>query len=70
MDQYMDHLEEVKADTGHSGIGFRKAHYGEESEQFTCGYNRYVFEQALMKKGAYICSLSENRNENMKPMQV
>lgn len=74
VDQYMEHLEEVKADTGRAGIGFRKAYFaketGKESEQFTSGYNRYVFEQALMKKGAYICSLSENRNENMKPMQV
>lgn len=72
VDQYMEHLEEVKAETGRSGIGFRKAYFaketGKESEQFTSGYNRYVFEQALMKKGAYICSLSENGNENMKPM--
>lgn len=44
VDQYMEHLEEVKADIGRAGIGFRKAYFaketGKESEQFTSGYNR------------------------------
>lgn len=68
VDQYMAHLEELKASSGRSGIGFRKGYSDGESELFTSGYNRYVLEQALMKKGAYICSLSENGNDKMKPM--
>ena len=68
VDQYMAHLEELKASSGRSGIEFRKGYSDGESELFTSGYNRYVLEQALMKKGAYICSLSENGNEKMKPM--
>lgn len=35
---------------------------------FTSSYNRVVLEKALLKKGAYICSLPQNRNERMKPM--
>ena len=29
---------------------------------------RVIFEKALLKKGAYICSLPKNPNEKMKPM--
>ena len=44
VDQYMAHLEELKASSGRSGIGFRKGYSDGESELFTSGYNRYVLE--------------------------
>ena len=62
------YMEEQKKITGKGGLGFRNTYLGEESDLFTSSYNRVVLEKALLKKGAYICSLPQNRNERMKPM--
>ena len=65
---YVQYMEEQKKITGKGGIGFRNTYLGKESDLFTSSYNRVVLEKALLKKGAYICSLPQNRNERMKPM--
>lgn len=65
---YVQHMEEQKTLTGKGGIGFRNAYVGEESGLFTSSNNRVIFEKALLKKGAYICSLPQKANERMKPM--
>lgn len=65
---YVQYMEEQKKITGKGGLGFRNTYLGEESDLFTSSYNRVVLEKALLKKGAYICSLPQNRNERMKPM--
>lgn len=66
---YVKGMEEQKVSTGKGGIGFRNAYIGvEESELFTSTQNRVIFEKALLKKGAYICSLPQKANKRMKPM--
>lgn len=65
---YVQYMEEQKKITGKGGLGFRSTYLGKESDLFTSSYNRVVLEKALLKKGAYICSLPQNRNERMKPM--
>lgn len=66
---YVKRMEEQKASSGKGGIDFRNVYIGEEeSKLFTSTHNRIIFEKALLKKGAYICSLSQNGNERMKPM--
>lgn len=66
---YVKGMEEQKTSTGKGGIGFRNIYMGEkESELFTSTQNRIIFEKALLKKGAYICSLPQKANERMKPM--
>lgn len=69
VNNYIKKMEEQKLSEEKGGIGFRNScKQGKESELFTCTQNRIVFEKALLKKGAYICSLSKNGNEKMKPM--
>lgn len=69
VNNFLKEMENQKTNTGKGGIGFRNVYYGEkESELFTSSYNRSIFEKALLKKGAYICSLPQIRNEKMKPM--
>lgn len=66
---YVKDMEDQKANTGKGGLGFRNDFiYGEESKLFTSTQNRVIFEKALLKKGAYIYSLPQERNERMRPM--
>ena len=66
---FVKDMEDQKVNTGKGGLGFRNDIIGiEESKLFTSTQNRIIFEKALLKKGAYICSLPQCRNERMKPM--
>lgn len=65
---YVQYMEEQKRITGKGGLGFRSPYLNVESNLFTSESNRDVLEKALLKKGAYICSLSQNWNERIKPM--
>ncbi|MDD6456233.1 MAG: hypothetical protein PUF59_06575 [Lachnospiraceae bacterium] len=68
VDAYIRQMEEKKKTLGRGGISFRKEWHGEESPLFVSTEERVIFEKALLKKGAYICSLPKNPNEKMKPM--
>lgn len=68
VNSYVQYMEEQKKNTGKGGLGFRNSCPSKESNLFTSSYNRAVLEKALLKKGAYICSLPQNCNERMKPM--
>lgn len=68
IDKYIEYMEEEKRATGKGGLGFRNPGYGIASNLFTSEYNRDIFEKALLKKGAYIWSLANKRNERIKPM--
>lgn len=66
---FVKEMEEQKKNTGKGGLGFRNPYLTkEESNLFTSSQNRIIFEKALLKKGAYICSLPQCRNERLKPM--
>ncbi|WP_418748108.1 hypothetical protein [Frisingicoccus sp.] len=69
VDAYLNVMEEQKVRLKKGGLGFRKEPiYRGESRLFTGTENRVLFEKALLKRGAYICSLPANGNDRMKPM--
>lgn len=66
---YIQAMENEKNTLGKGGLGFRNSYIGDvESKLFTSTHNRNVFELALLKKGAYICSIPQQRNPYMRPM--
>ena len=60
VEAFVKNMEEQKKQLGWKGICFRT---GREPEQDT-----KIFQRAILKKGAYLCSLPTNPNKNMKPM--
>lgn len=67
VDAYIEELENERSVKSKKGLDFR-TWIDNNNNTFTSIEDRRVFEQALLKAGAYIVSLPANRNPRIRPM--